>query len=92
MANISLQQITTKPFDEIHSIVNDITGDLASRYGIQSKWLDDHRVGFQRQGLKGKLVIDEQLVKIDLKLGLLLNGFASTIKAELKRAMKEKLG
>lgn len=92
MADISLQQHTTKPVEEVRNIINDISGDLSAKYGIQSKWLDDRHVAFKRQGLTGKLVIEEQRVNINMKLGLLLNAFAQTIKVELKRAMQEKLG
>lgn len=63
---------------------------LAQQYDVSYQWVGD-TLEVQRTGAKGSIEVDEDTVRISLKLGLLLSGLSGTIKRELEEALDKRL-
>ena len=92
MARVNVSQDHNKTEDEVREIVNRLTDDLKSRYGISPDWQSDNLVKFKRSGVSGQLRISDNKVTIDLDIGFLLSAYAGKIKSELSTMMAKKLG
>ena len=92
MGTISLTQKTSKSLDEVKQIAESLAGDLKQKFDIDSKWIGERAMEFQRKGLQGSLQVVDEAVKIDMRLGMMLSAFSTRIKTELQREMAERLG
>jgi putative polyhydroxyalkanoate system protein len=92
MARVNVSQDHNKTEDEVREIVNRLTDDLKSRYGISPHWQGDNLVKFKRSGVSGQLLISDNKVIVDLDISFLLSAYAGKIKSELKTMMAKKLG
>ena len=63
---------------------------LAQQYDVSYQWVGD-TLEVQRTGAKGSIEVDEDTVRVSLKLGLLLSGMSGTIKRELEEALDKRL-
>lgn len=63
---------------------------LAKQYDISYRWEGD-TLKFRRTGAEGAIVVDEDTVRVSLKLGLLLSPLSGTIKREIEEALDKRL-
>jgi putative polyhydroxyalkanoate system protein len=89
--NISLRQRHNKSPDELRELIKQMAATLEERYQLSSRWLNDDEVEVTRSGIKGRITLGAAEVKVDIKLGLMMAAFKSTIESEISRSMAKKL-
>ena len=63
---------------------------LAKQYDVSYRWVGD-TLEFHRTGAQGSIVVDDNTVRVNLKLGLLLSALGGTIKREIEEALDKRL-
>ncbi|MDY7219289.1 polyhydroxyalkanoic acid system family protein [Denitrificimonas sp. JX-1] len=63
---------------------------LVQQYDVTYKWVGD-TLEFHRTGASGSIDVEEDKVRVNLKLGLLLSGLSGTIKREIEDALDKRL-
>lgn len=91
MPNISLRQRHNKSPDELRELIKQMAATLEERYQLSSRWLNNDEVEVTRSGIKGRITLGAAEVKVDIKLGLMMAAFKSTIESEISRSMAKKL-
>lgn len=91
MSTISVTQTHNKSVTEVRELVDSLAHKLNERYQLKSRWSGERQVELSRSGVNGTLEFDEQEVRVDIKLGLMMSAFKSMIRDEVERAMREKL-
>jgi putative polyhydroxyalkanoate system protein len=89
--NISLRQRHNKNPDELRELIKQMAATLEERYQLSSRWLNNDEVEVTRSGIKGRITLGAAEVKVDIKLGLMMAAFKSTIESEISRSMAKKL-
>jgi putative polyhydroxyalkanoate system protein len=91
VSTISLRQSHNKSPGDMRDLIGQMAVKLEERYQLKSRWLNDDEMEVQRSGIKGRIVLGTTEVKVDIKLGLMMGAFKSTIEKEIARSMAEKL-
>ena len=91
MSNISLRQRHNKNPEELRELIRQMAVKLEERYQLSSRWLNNDELEVARSGVKGRITLGADEVKVDIKLGLMMGAFKSTIQNEISRSMAEKL-
>jgi putative polyhydroxyalkanoate system protein len=91
VSTISLRQSHNKSLGDMRDLIGQMAVKLEERYQLKSRWLNDDEMEVQRSGIKGRIVLGTTEVKVDIKLGLMMGAFKSTIEKEIARSMAEKL-
>lgn len=63
---------------------------LSREYDLKAAWNGD-RVEIKRSGANGSIQIDDDTIRVELKLGMMLSMMGGTIKAEIERALDKAL-
>lgn len=63
---------------------------LIDRYDVQATWQGD-TVAVKRSGAQGTVQIDDEAIRIDLKLGMMLAMMSGTIQNEIEKALDKAL-
>ncbi|CAA0088163.1 Uncharacterised protein [Zhongshania aliphaticivorans] len=91
MSTISIRQQHNKSPEELRSLIEQMTVKLEQRYQLNTRWLSSNEVEVARSGIKGRISLGSDEVAVDIKLGLMMGAFKSTIQSEITRSMAEKL-
>jgi putative polyhydroxyalkanoate system protein len=76
--------------DEARKRVADIATSLGDKYGIRSSWSGDD-LQIDGSGVKGCIVVADESVEVEVKLGFALSMMESTIRTSLEEAMDKHL-
>ncbi|AIR88406.1 polyhydroxyalkanoic acid system family protein [Pseudomonas cremoricolorata] len=63
---------------------------LSQKYDLEASW-DGDRVDIARSGAKGSVHIGDELIRVELKLGMMLSMMSGTIEGEIERALDKAL-
>ena len=63
---------------------------IRDRYGLEPQWSGD-TLNLKRSGVKGAVHVSEDLIKVDVELGLMMSAMSSMIKAEIEKALDKAL-
>lgn len=63
---------------------------LAKEYDLQARWVGD-TVEVKRSGANGTISINDESIRVDLKLGMMLSIMGNAIKSEIERALDKEL-
>lgn len=63
---------------------------LADKYSIKSEWSGD-TVKLTGSGVTGTVSVLDDLIKIEVEIGLLMSAFSGTIKGEIEKALDKAL-
>ncbi|WPN98710.1 polyhydroxyalkanoic acid system family protein [Pseudomonas sp. MUP55] len=63
---------------------------LKDKYGVESSWSGD-TLKLKRSGVKGTVLVDDDLLRIDVELGLLMSAMSGTLKSEIEKALDKAL-
>jgi len=85
MANIQITHDYTMPADELKAKIDEMAAEMASRYQLQCRWSADNCMKFQRSGASGEIRINDGHLALNLKLGMMLGAFKSTIEKDMKK-------
>ncbi|MFQ3199928.1 MAG: putative polyhydroxyalkanoate system protein [Zhongshania sp.] len=91
MPNISLRQAHNKSPEELRDLIEQMAVKLEERYQLTSHWLSTSEIEVARTGINGRIILGDDEVKVDIKLGLMMGAFKSKIQREISRSMAEKL-
>ena len=64
---------------------------LAREHGVSYAWQGDTLI-FKRSGVDGRIEVGDDLVAVEVKLGLLLSAMGGMLKGEIERALDKALG
>lgn len=72
--------------------VDEIARELATRFGLGGMAWSGDTLAFTGHGIEGSLEIDENDVRVRMKLGMLLGLMRPLIEAETRRRLREHFG
>ena len=61
-----------------------VAADLKSEYGLEYTWAEDDVLAFKRPGLSGQLRLQRKQVVVELRLGLMLSPFRSSLQRHIE--------
>ena len=67
-----------------------VVDKLVQRYDVQATWQGD-TVAVKRSGANGTVKIDDEAIRIELKLGMMLSMMSGTIQSEIEKALDKAL-
>ncbi len=91
MANIHITHNYTMPADELRAKLDELASEMTSRYQLQCSWPAEDCMKFQRSGASGEIRIDEGRLALNMKLGLMLGAFKSTIEKDIRKFVTENI-
>ncbi|MEO8599064.1 MAG: polyhydroxyalkanoic acid system family protein [bacterium] len=86
MADISITQEHTLPYDQARTAAQKVADQMAREYDMSIVWEGDV-LTFQRSGIDGTLAVQPNQAVLDITLGFMLKGFAGQIEEKLSRNM-----
>lgn len=72
------------------SAIDQVAEKLQAQFGMESAWNGDV-LEFQRSGVAGRIVVDEDNLHVTAKLGFLLSAMRGPIEQEIRRVLSDKL-
>ena len=90
MSIIHIKQQHSLGRKETRHRVEEIAKNLKKEYKINYAWKDD-KLQFKRSGAKGFLGLDEGVIEVKIKLGLVLAPLKGKIEAAIRKSMTEEL-
>jgi putative polyhydroxyalkanoate system protein len=76
--------------DEARKRVADVADELCNQYGLSSSWAGDD-LKFTGTGVNGCIVVSEQRVDVEVKLGFALSMMSRTIRNSIEGALTSHL-
>lgn len=77
---------------EAHERINVLAADLEKRFMLRSHWESENRLVFDGGGATGEVLIDEESVELNAKLGFALKLIEPTLKAVIEETLDEQIG
>jgi putative polyhydroxyalkanoate system protein len=90
MTQISVERKHNLGRDAARQKAEVVVDKLVQRYDVQATWQGD-TVAVKRSGANGTVKIDDDAIRIELKLGMMLSMMSGTIKSEIERALDKAL-
>ncbi|QHF26581.1 polyhydroxyalkanoic acid system family protein [Pseudomonas sp. R32] len=90
MTQISVERKHSLGRDAARQKAEALVEKLAREYDLKASWNGD-RVEVKRSGANGSVLIGEDSIKVELKLGMMLSMMSGTIKSEIERALDKAL-
>ena len=90
MSTVVVERSHTLGRDAARAKAQRIAERLAEQYNVRYAWQGD-RLQVRRTGASGSIAVEENLVRDELKLGLLLSGLRGTIEREIEQALDKRL-
>lgn len=91
MAQIDIQRGHRLGRERARALVDELAERLRERLEVSTAWQGDELV-FQRSGVDGRISVGDELVRVQIRLGLMLTAFKPMLEAEIRRKLDEKLG
>ena len=90
MTQISVERKHSLGRDAARAKAEALVDKLTREYGLEANWQGD-RVEVSRSGAKGSVEIGDDLIRVQLKLGMMMSMMSGTIKGEIERALDKAL-
>lgn len=87
MSDIIVCQTHKLPYTMAKAAAQKVADQMAEEYDMASEW-DGNVLVFKRTGVSGTLALLENEAQLQIKLGFLFKGFASTIESKVAEKMK----
>ena len=88
--DIDIEKRYSMPKQEAKKAVDRALAPVVERFDLKQRW-DGDRMDFFRRGVKGHLVMTEDQVRIEVKLGFLIRPLKGKIESRLRTALDEHL-
>lgn len=88
MAGFRLSKTYTMPREDLREAAEGLTQQLERQHGVRSEWQGD-TVRIKGSGVEGLLSIEDGVVDVSVRLGLLASAFQGRLKAEVQRYLDE---
>ncbi|MEB0105591.1 polyhydroxyalkanoic acid system family protein [Pseudomonas sp. MH9.3] len=90
MARITVEREHSLGKEGARAKADTLAQKLQDKYGVASFWSGD-TLNLKRSGVKGTVRVDEDLLRIDVELGLLMSAMSGTLKTEIEKALDKAL-
>lgn len=90
MAKITVERPHSLGLDEARERAEQLVRKLADRYGLAHEWVGD-TVRLEGKGAKGKVDVQQALIRITIELNFLLSTMSGSIKSEVERVLDKAL-
>jgi putative polyhydroxyalkanoate system protein len=90
MSRIHIQRQHLLGAEQVKQRLAKIEASLLERYGVTLQWAGNSAT-IHSTNVSGSVVVDEEQLRIDMRLGLLFWPFAHTIRESLTRQVDEQL-
>ena len=90
MTQISVERKHSLGRDAARQKAEVVVDKLIERYDVKARWEGD-TVQVKRSGANGTVKIDDDSIRIDLKLGMMLSMLSGTIQSEIEKALDKAL-
>jgi putative polyhydroxyalkanoate system protein len=91
MANIEFNKPFTMPREDLDNELQQLADKLGEEMQLNCEWSSDDCLDFRRSGAAGQINIGDEELALTIKLGMLLSPFRSTIEAEIKQFMDDRI-
>jgi putative polyhydroxyalkanoate system protein len=88
MADIHIVRNHTMPLKKARQAADEFAGRLAGKFDLDSEWHGD-TMHFERPGVHGTMALGKGSITIDVRLGLLLSAFKSTMEEQIERQLDQ---
>lgn len=86
MSHIDIKRTHSLTPEEARQLANDLAVDLAEEFSIEYGWQDDV-LYFERTGVQGQIIVDENHIHIQAQLGFLLLFLKPRIEEEIESVL-----
>lgn len=86
MPVIDIQRTHTQGTQSAKDAVERVADTIAKDYGIGHRWCGDE-LHFDRHGLKGRIAVADDQVRVHIELGLLMGALKPVIEREIERQL-----
>jgi putative polyhydroxyalkanoate system protein len=90
MAKITVERPHTLGLSEARERAEQLVLKLSDRYGLAHEWVGD-TVKLEGKGAKGKVDVQEALIRISIELNFILSAMSGSIKSEVERVLDKAL-
>lgn len=90
MARITVEREHSLGKEGARAKAETLAQKLKDKYGVESSWSGD-TLKLKRSGVKGTVLVDDDLLRIDVELGLLMSAMSGTLKSEIEKALDKAL-
>ena len=90
MSLIHIRREHRLPRDRVKEQINGLAEELKARLEADYAWQDD-TLTFKRTGASGRIVVEDREVDVQIKLGMLLKPFRSTVEQAICDYLDEHL-
>lgn len=91
MATIRITHDYTMPADELKVRLDQLAEEMTSRYQLQCSWPAENCMTFKRSGASGEIRVDGGRLSLDMKLGLMLGAFKTTIERDIRKFVADNI-
>lgn len=90
MARIIVERTHSLGRDAARRKAEQLAANLATDFGVRCQWQGDV-LEVRRSGADGRIEVEENRVRVQLNLGLLLSAMGSNIQGQIERALDKAL-
>src|SRR5210317_896307 len=91
MSTIDIHAYHTLSHEDALNAADELSIDLAKKFGIDYGW-DEEVIHFERPGVNGQILVQENELRIQANLGLMLMILKTPIEQEIRRYLAEHFG
>lgn len=88
MADIHIVRNHNMPLKKAREAADGLSARLAEKFDLECEWQGD-TLHFERPGAKGTLALGKTSVTIDVRLGLLLSAFRTTMEEQINAQLDQ---
>ncbi|MBP0952837.1 polyhydroxyalkanoic acid system family protein [Pseudomonas alliivorans] len=90
MAKITVERPHSLGREQAREKTEQLVEKLADRYGLAHEWVGD-TVKLEGKGAKGKVEVEDELIRINIDLNFILSTMSGSIKSEVERVLDKAL-
>jgi putative polyhydroxyalkanoate system protein len=90
MSHISIERKHNLGREAARAKAQVLVEKLVSRYDVTAQWQGD-TVEVRRSGANGQIIIDDDTIRVDLTLGMMMSMMSGTIESEIGRVLDKAL-
>ncbi|WP_024696225.1 polyhydroxyalkanoic acid system family protein [Pseudomonas syringae] len=90
MAKITVERPHSLGREQARARAEQLVEKLADKYGLAHEWVGD-TVKLEGKGAKGRVEVEEELIRIRIELNFILSTMSGSIKSEVERVLDKAL-
>lgn len=90
MSQINICRPHQRTVAEVRDAVEQLAQSMSSQFHVACAWQGD-TLQFSRSGVDGQIHIEQDQVRVEARLGLLMSAFTPLVESEITRHLDEKL-